>query len=385
MQTAGERWRLGHRPGLDGLRGIAILFVIAAHTCKDLGYRSGGVAGVTVFFVLSGFLITSLLLEEHDRTGTVSLTGFYERRARRLLPALGVLLVFVATVYVASGASLNRLAWVVLYVGNWPRAAGHELGLVNHTWSLAIEEQFYIVWPLLLIVGLRWRRSVLLTVTATAAVASFGLRLLLWGGTADQDRIWFGTDTNAFALLAGCALALWMVSRRADRTRPAAAVAAAVTLAVVAANGSTFSYTLVVPLAAAVGGVVMIVALCGDGPVGVFGSGWLRYAGRRSYAWYLWHVPLLVLLRLELGVDPITAAIVGVGLTVAIAEASWRLVERPVLQRRRQPIGRIVPVAASQMPEAAQSTAAIVAVPSSQMPDAAGSTANRVAVATSQR
>lgn len=322
--------RFAHRPALDGVRAFAVAAVLVYH--GGVAAVPGGFLGVDAFFVLSGFLITSLLLEEHARTGRVSLRAFYARRARRLLPALGAVLVFAATVYVGFGASLRQLVPVVFYVANWPRAAGHEIGLMNHTWSLAIEEQFYIVWPLVLIVGLRWARRWLLAATVAAAAGSVALRFLLADGGVREDRVWFGTDTNAFALLAGCALALWMANRRTGQNRTGIATAAGAVLVAAGAWSSTTGYTFVVPLVAAAAGVIMIAALCQSGPVGVFGAGWLRYAGRRSYAWYLWHVPLLIVLRLAFDVDSATAGVATLVSTVILGELSWRLVERPALR-----------------------------------------------------
>jgi peptidoglycan/LPS O-acetylase OafA/YrhL len=346
METM-NTWRLGHRPALDGLRGIAVLLVIAAHLGKNLGYEAGGTAGVTLFFVLSGFLITSLLLEEHDRTGHVSLRAFYARRTRRLLPALTVLLAAVATVYVALGVPLRLLVSVVFYVANWTRANGYDIGLVNHTWSLAIEEQFYIVWPLVLILTVRRSRRALLWGSLVAAGASFGLRALLYDGSGRQDRIWFGTDTNAYALLAGCALALWLAGRQTKGSRPTVAAVVAAGLVAAGWYSSTFGFSIVVPLAATVAGVAMIALLYGPGPSGVFAATWLRYAGRRSYAWYLWHVPVLLVLRHQIGVDATTAAPLTIAATIVLGELSWRYVEAPFLIRKeRRPIRTAVAVTA---------------------------------------
>jgi peptidoglycan/LPS O-acetylase OafA/YrhL len=345
VHMAGERWRLGHRPGLDGLRGIAILLVLAAHVGGS-PLRSFGPAGVTLFFVLSGFLITSLLLEEHHRTGKVTLAGFYARRARRLFPALAVMLVFVAFVYEALRVPLRNLLPVVFYVGNWRRAGGFDIPLLGHTWSLAIEEQFYFVWPIVLLAALRWggKRAVLVIATL-GVVASVVLRFALATGGGREDRVWFGTDTNAFALLAGCALAVWMSTRStAGRNHPRVAALLVALVAVVGLDSSTSGLTFVSPLFAAATGVILLVLLCQGGDVGIFGSPVLRFVGRRSYGYYLWHVPILLLLETYL--PTMTARMLVVPLTVMIAEMSWRFVEVRFLvvaagvpsRRRRRPV-----------------------------------------------
>ena len=150
--------RLGYQPGLDGLRGLAVLAVIGYHA--GFGWLHGGWIGVEVFFVVSGFLITSLLVEEREATGRVDLRQFYVRRARRLLPALGVMLAVVATVTLIAGSAAERagvrrdLPWALGYLANWGQIVGDvpyfaaEAPVLRHLWSLAIEEQFYLVWPL---------------------------------------------------------------------------------------------------------------------------------------------------------------------------------------------------------------------------------------------
>src|SRR5437870_3842480 len=150
-----KHWRLGHRPALDGLRGIAALLVIAAHL-NIPGFAGGGATGVTLFFALSGFLITALLLEDHARGG-IRWLEFYRRRALRLLPAL--LLVVIAfsawdAKFERANVARDALA-AIFYVANFARARGYQLGSLSHTWSLAVEEQFYFTWPLVLTIVAR--------------------------------------------------------------------------------------------------------------------------------------------------------------------------------------------------------------------------------------
>jgi len=164
-------WRLGHRPGLDGLRGVAVALVIAAHACTGVFpshrplaegvLRGGGIVGVQLFFVLSGFLITRLLLEELDASGSIRLGAFYGRRVRRLLPALVALcVIYVAVAWIAgrpNSPAAGSAITALLYVENFARWVPIDQdGWLGHTWSLAVEEQFYLAWPALLAVGVRF-------------------------------------------------------------------------------------------------------------------------------------------------------------------------------------------------------------------------------------
>jgi peptidoglycan/LPS O-acetylase OafA/YrhL len=195
------RWRLGRRPELDGLRGIAILLVVARHADTP-GCASGGAIGVTMFFTLSGFLITSLLLEESASTGRVDLAAFYRRRALRLFPALFACIAVTIVLAVLLGtwiASEQMVAAALLYFGNWALIARAEAGVLGHTWSLSVEEQFYVTWPLVLVLFGRSRRAVI-WLAGTGALVSVGLRFKLYSG----DTLWrvaYGTDTKADALL----------------------------------------------------------------------------------------------------------------------------------------------------------------------------------------
>ena len=189
---------------LDGLRGIAIMLVLLSHT----GVLPNGYVGVDLFFALSGFLITTLLYEEWDRAGTVSLTRFYQRRARRLLPALGVLLVLAVivnlTVYSMTGWSVGlKDLTSALFVNNWMAATGHakQLGALNPTWSLAQEEQFYLVWPLLLLFMLRRRvRPELVVVLLVAMIVA----LVAISPAGHNYQVYYSPFTRAAELLFGC-------------------------------------------------------------------------------------------------------------------------------------------------------------------------------------
>src|SRR5262249_10444122 len=217
-------FHLGYRPWLDGLRGLAILMVLAFH-CRLL---PGGSLGVDIFFVLSGFLITSLLVEEWERRGTISFKHFYLRRALRLLPAfLLTLLACAVAIWIWGSreelATLGRESLVAIcYISNWP--ALHQVGMphLGHTWSLSLEEQFYFLWPLLLwlMLWLRLPRRRLIAVLVAGIVACAVLRFTLYRlncvpgpeKAANVLRLYMGLDTRADALLVGCVtglLACW--------------------------------------------------------------------------------------------------------------------------------------------------------------------------------
>jgi peptidoglycan/LPS O-acetylase OafA/YrhL len=320
------RWRLGRRPALDGLRGIAILLVLTCHFGMALGYvkQSTGAAGVELFFVLSGFLITSLLIEEQARTGRVSLRSFYLRRARRLLPAL---LVMVAVVYVLArlvGSSFAVLP-TLFYVANFYPAS--DLGLLAHTWSLSVEEQFYLTWPLMFVAASRWRRGPL-AVAGVCAALSLLLRFLLLG---DTKQVYYGTGTEAFGLLVGVLLAILahegLPALKAPRWLLVGLTLPAFGLAVV---GGRYLSDVVVPTVIPILAAPLIWAACSR-PVFTWAP--LRYLGRRSYALYLWHFPLLVIIKALVGwpITPVVAA-VALGLSLLVTEASWRLVEQPFMR-----------------------------------------------------
>ena len=333
---ANTRWRLGHRPGLDGLRGFAILLVLADHS--GIGIAAGaGQLGVTIFFVLSGFLITTLLLEEQARFGRVSFRRFYWRRALRLLPALAALLVVVALLLAVTGRSreiFGDVVPVLLYVMNWTTVAGHNPGLLSHTWSLSIEEQFYFVWPVVLVATLAisrgrllWVAALLVGVTVTATV----LRFLLWVGPADYYRVYEGTDTRMDALAVGCLLAIAFV-RRAVVVPPVAmaAMAAAILLTLRTTNvGSMATIGLSITALAAAGLVAGAATGAGDRVLA-----WrpLAYLGVISYGLYLWHRPVMrAFTESGLGGVPWAVAVMF-AVSIGLAFLSRRLIEDPFLR-----------------------------------------------------
>ena len=227
---------LPHLSGLDGLRGLAVLAVILYH--GGVSWAPGGLLGVELFFVLSGFLITSLLVAEWTRSATIALRGFWARRARRLLPALFVLVLAIGVYYALGGPTQavpdleSDGISTLLYFNNWHQiangtnyfAASGPISPLQHTWSLAIEEQFYVVWPLVVLGvlalarrrGASGRRSlqILLGLTVAGALASAVDMALLFGGRHGLDRVYYGTDTRAAGLLIGASLAIAVTLHR---------------------------------------------------------------------------------------------------------------------------------------------------------------------------
>ncbi len=354
----GRSDRLPYLPGLDGLRAYAVIAVIVYHAA--FGFVRGGFLGVEVFFVISGFLITSLLLLERERTGTTDLKAFWTRRARRLLPALFVLLALVvsAALLFAQDA-LTRLgedvAAALTYTSNWVMIFRHESyfeafarpPLLRHLWSLAIEEQFYVVWPLLFAGGVAFfgkrARGRMLKWVVLGAVVSTALMWTLYVPYDDPSRVYFGTDTRAAGILVGIALAfIWRPGKLA-KLRPIGAFTMNL-LGVLALAGLTVALLrlgeydpalyqggfLVVSLLTA---MVIAVTVHPQGALTpVLGTGLLVWVGKRSYGLYLYHWPVFMLLRPEVDVAwtrwPTLA--VQLALTVAIAEASYRWIEQPI-------------------------------------------------------
>lgn len=333
------------RPALDGLRAVALAFVLLSH--GGVGFV-GGAIGVDVFLVLSGYLITGLLLVELDRTGSVDLRAFWARRARRLLPAAIALIVVVALLGRTDGLdTLASLGWW----SNWRFALADEgyfdaFGApspLRHTWSLAVEEQWYLLWPPLLLGLGRLGRRNRAAATAALALASAGAMWLLAG---DLDRAHMGTDTRAQGLLVGALVAMALHGRPAGSLpRPATTLAGLAGAGALVAIGWTVPGSepllyrgghLVVALAAA---AVVVAAVRPDGPVRVaLAIGPLRAVGRVSYGAYLWHWPLFVWLTPDrTGLDPWPLLAVRLGATAAATVLSWHLVERPVLDARPLP------------------------------------------------
>ena len=352
-------------PGLDGLRALAVFAVVAYHL--GLGWAPAGLLGVGVFFTLSGYLITDLLLAQWDGAGRLALGNFWVRRARRLLPALFVMLavvvVWVALLHRSELGSLwGAVGAAVLYVSNWFDVFQHfsyfarfgPPSPLGHLWSLAIEEQFYLVWPWLLWLGLRYvreRRSAisgharLAGVTLSAAGISALAMALLYQPGVDPTRVYDGTDTRAFALLFGAALAMVWPSRRlttrvgqvARRLLDGIGVAGLVIIGLLiwlTTQYSPFLYRggivlLSIATMMTISALVHPATRLGN----ALGREPLRWLGVRSYAIYLWQFPVITLTTptTESGVNPLRA-VLQVGAIVALAALSWTFVEKPIRQ-----------------------------------------------------
>jgi peptidoglycan/LPS O-acetylase OafA/YrhL len=354
-----------YMPGLDGLRAIAVIAVIAYHLDPD--WVPGGLLGVGVFFTLSGYLITDLLLGQREATGKLKLGDFWLRRARRLLPALFLMLaVVVAWVTLLDRSQLPSLRGDVLaaaaYVSNWwniVREASYFARFgppppLDHLWSLAVEEQFYLIWPWLLLLGLRFlpgRRTLAVVALAGAAFSAAAMAIVYQPGI-DPTRVYEGTDTRAFGLLVGAALAMVWPSRKLGVDRitlryrlmlDGLGVAGLVVIALLILRTSEYSPFLykggIVVLSVAT--TVTVAALVHPASWLGVAVGWtpLRWIGVRSYGIYLWHYPIIVLTasgiqqKASLGLEA-----VQVVATVVVAALSWQFFEEPI---RRGAIGRI--------------------------------------------
>jgi peptidoglycan/LPS O-acetylase OafA/YrhL len=345
-------------PGLDGIRALAVLAVLGYHF--GVPHFDGGLLGVSVFFTLSGFLITGILLSSWERTGGLRLRSFYLGRARRLLPALVVVLlaVLAATAVVQRdqlGQRWDETVAAAFYASNWFTIASGSTYVdlfagprpLEHLWSLAVEEQFYLVWPLLLLVLLkvtRGRAQRVAGVVLALAVVSFLLLGLLAHAGIDNTRPYEGTDTRAGELLVGAALALVYRPARI-RTRPPPAVRAGVDLAglaalagigVLIASTTYFSMSLYrggLASLALLSGLLLVAATYPGSLVGrVLGLAPLRWVGERSYGIYLWHMPVVAFTQGDAatGRGWFWPALLQLVLTLLLAALSWKLVEDPV-------------------------------------------------------
>jgi len=353
---------LAHVPALDGLRGLAVAAVVAYH----LGARgaTGGYLGVSAFFTLSGFLITSLLVVEHEGTGRISLTGFWTRRFRRLLPAAVAVIGAVALVSarLADVGQLADLRGDVIaglgYVANWrfvlEERSYAELfagpSPLNHLWSLAIEEQFYVLFPLLtvgLLRAARGRRAWLGAAYSTLLAASLTWSMHLSGSAAGASRAYYDTGARAAEVLAGCVLAVVVAGRTERLERHARSIGVLGT----AALAAVFAAWVVVPQDSAwlPGGgfalhafavVLVLLAAHVRGPVrALCSTSPLRLLGRVSYGVYLVHWPVVVWLDADrTGLDGAPLAALRLAVTAALTAASFHLVEQPV-RRRTAPLG----------------------------------------------
>jgi len=370
-ESAISHTRLAYLPALDGVRACAVVAVMMFH--GGIPHMDGGFMGVDAFFVLSGFLITSLLVGEWRQTLTIRLGAFWARRARRLLPALLLMLLFVAffaSVIVPKGTygalRLDALS-TLLYVSNWhfilvnsnyfnETAASSPL---LHTWSLAVEEQFYVIWPLVVLGVMHFTRSLraLFALCCAAAVASATWMYVVYDGGLNTNRAYLGTDTRSQCLFIGCALAVGLVllSQRSHEEgrlakgelwQPAGntgrmlcgaiglvGALAAVALWVGTTSTTSFPYQggfFLIGLA--VGGVILSAVAAPRSIVPrVLSLTPVRYVGRISYGLYIWHWPIFIWLdHARTGLSGYELFAVRVLVTFGVSVVSFHLVERPI-------------------------------------------------------
>jgi peptidoglycan/LPS O-acetylase OafA/YrhL len=345
--------RLGYRPELDGLRGIAVILVLFADA---LDWPRGSFIGVDMFFALSGFLITTLLLEEWKIYHSISLRHFYLRRYYRLFPALAVV-VLIYVVYVlifvnsGVGMRLRDAAFGVTYTANWAQALKpfpYTAPDTGYFWTLAIEEQFYLLWPLVLIlllrgrVGLRGAKwAVLVMIVAVVA-----WRNVLLSHGADPNRIYFGTDTRFDELLVGCLASTLYVNRReqavlAKRLLMMATVGAGLFLVyrIFKVDQWTFWTTRITLTLVALATTVVIYGCVTDSFLALkraLSARWLVFVGKISYSLYLWHIPVDIVLRKATALSRWQLTVSEFVAVFIAALASYFLVERTFLKRRKQ-------------------------------------------------
>ena len=345
---------LGWRPALDGLRGIAVVAVVLFHF-NTQPLLPGGSFGVDLFFALSGFLITSLLVEEWQRSGSLSLSWFYLRRLLRLAPALFVFVGVVTFIQIAFrdaaftrepsvGNTLANAGFAVTYFYNWPTAFDMVYSpALGHLWTLSIEEQFYLLWPAALAVMLRCGASFKVVLVVLAALAALSASVPLVAGN-DWRRLYFGSDYRAHGLLigsmAGMLFASGLVHREHVR-QPLYYVSVSLaslylaTLMLFSTDRAVFLFRFGYPAISVSCSLIVLAGAFVDGglPMRVLGNGVLTYIGKRSYAIYLWHFPMDLWFR---HLDAPVQLLVAGSLTLLAAELSHRIVERPALSLKHR-------------------------------------------------
>lgn len=364
--TTPEGMRLRpHFAGLDGLRALAVVGVLVYHLFP--GALVGGFLGVDLFFVISGFLITRLLLNEREATGTISLVEFWRRRARRILPAIAVLALVCTTLAGLIGGDVlvglgRQLLGLATFSSNWLSiAAGssyfEQTGpeLFRNLWSLGVEEQFYLVWPVALLgLAMLPRRGFQLAVIGVAAAASAVAMTALYAPDRDPTRVYFGSDTHSFGLAMGAVLAIGISfvrpfhldegeSRLQRMNRVHApwigvlALIALIAMSTRLEDTDPFTYRGGLVLATVLAALVVWAATLPGALLGrMLDARPLRWIGLRSYGLYLWHWPLLILVETVLRGSPAAAAlpllpaVIALVLTVVAAVLSYRYVEQPI-------------------------------------------------------
>ncbi|PDZ65504.1 acyltransferase family protein [Bacillus cereus] len=345
--------------GLDSLRGLAILGVILYHI--NFNWMPGGFLGVTVFFVLSGYLITDILAMEWKRNKRIDLKKFWLSRARRLLPGMLVMLVItLAWITIFHSSLLEKMRGdslaALFYVSNWWYIYHklsyfdnfNQISPLNHFWSLAVEEQFYVVWPFIISLGLYYikKQSRMILLICLGAFASALAMAILYEPGVDPSRIYYGTDTRAFSLLIGAVLALvWPSNRLANKIIPKArfildVVGGIALIIILVMFWKTNQYDPflykggMVLLSIATALLVANLAHPASRIAQFLRFRPLRWIGVRSYGIYLWHYPILTLTtpKVNAGDFSIIRAILQFLLIILIAQISWKFIEKPIRQ-----------------------------------------------------
>jgi peptidoglycan/LPS O-acetylase OafA/YrhL/lysophospholipase L1-like esterase len=339
-------------PGLDGLRALAVAAVVAYHL--HLSFAKGGLLGVQVFFVLSGYLITDLLVRADGHLITVKMQGFWIRRARRLLPALLVMLlaviIYSAFFYKTELETVRSdLLPALLYYSNWYFIYHHVSYFarfgppspLGNLWSLAVEEQFYLLWPLTLLIATRFTKSrkVLALTCALLAIASAAEMAVLYKPGLNPNRVYMGTDTRAFALLIGSALALVLPRHNLKRLVPTRYLEALgliglwiiISMFVGVNQYQTFNYEGGMFLLALASALVTLLAAIPTSLVSrILGTRPAAWIGERSYGIYLWHYPVIILTTPLYASFSWIRVLLQIAATLAIASLSWKYIEQPI-------------------------------------------------------
>ena len=348
-------FQFGYSPALDGLRGASILVVMGFNA--HLFWLQGGFVGVDIFFVLSGFLITALLAQEYRRTSTIGLKSFYFRRALRLLPALfALMLASIAYALVIqpedkASLTLKGVLYALFYVANWAQVPPNPSGIgpLSHAWSLSVEEQFYIIWPLLLLLLLKLKsKRILLAILFSLVTISLLLNIWFWQTRVPYLRMYFGSDTRANEILIGCIAALllsWGAFQRTDRVRRVFHSVALISLVgvflsffLVRFNGAFVyngGFTLI---SIGVAFLILDLLLFPSALSRLLEYAPLVWIGKISYGLYLWHFPIFEASRriFEGRISPVLSEIIGVALTFLVATASYYLLELRFLRLRHR-------------------------------------------------
>ena len=361
-----KRARLRQVKGLDGLRGLAVLAVVIYHFFGDV--LPGGYLGVDMFFVLSGFLITSLLVREFRVSGRISLKDFWVRRFRRILPAALTVLIICTAIVALIGGDIavgirEQFLGTFFFVNNWTQIAtsqsyfaDNEIQVFAHYWSLAVEEQFYVIWPLLIFgvfaISRRQPRRLPIAVSLLLAIASGVAMWLIYTPGQDPTRVYYGTDTHAFGLLIGAILSLIVTS---TKSHPKAdswpspgkseqvmagvigtfALAGYIAQLFLMPDDAEFTYRGGLILTSVLGALMIWGVIREFGPLKwIFSTAVMRWLGQRSFSLYLWHWPVVMILRAIFDGNhssdkPWILGLVAVPISFLLAELSYQFVENP--------------------------------------------------------